>query len=79
MPDESRYDAVLAAALALIHQLETKPHMPRHEKLAKVTFAILHEIGRAEILWRAAGSSLPSASGAETACRWFVTARPSPN
>jgi hypothetical protein len=41
MPDESRYEAALATAQAIIRQLTTRPDLPRHERLACVTFSIL--------------------------------------
>jgi hypothetical protein len=41
MPDESRYDAALAASFAILHRLNDNPDMPGYQRLACVTFAIL--------------------------------------
>ena len=48
MPGESRYEAALAAALAILHKLTSKPGMPRHERLACVTFSILEAMDHVE-------------------------------
>ena len=49
MPEESRYDAALAAAFAILHTLNNKPHMPGYERLACVTFSILEAMNRVEV------------------------------
>ena len=41
MPDDSRYEVALTIAMAIIHELTSKPGMARHERLASVTFSIL--------------------------------------
>jgi hypothetical protein len=48
MPGDSRYEAALAAALAIIHKLTSKPGMPRHERLACVAYSILEAMDRVE-------------------------------
>ena len=49
MPDESRYDAALAAAFSILHKLTNKPDMPGHERLACVAFSILEAMNRVEV------------------------------
>jgi hypothetical protein len=41
MADDSRYEAALQTALAVLHALSTRPGMSRPEKLSTVTFIIL--------------------------------------
>ncbi len=48
MPDESRYFAALEAAYAILEELEARPAMPLHERLAAVTFAVLRMLDRVE-------------------------------
>jgi hypothetical protein len=48
MVEDFRYEAALAAALHILHRLDTTPLMTRPEKLATATYAILLAIQRAE-------------------------------
>jgi uncharacterized protein (UPF0147 family) len=48
MPDDSRYEAALTTALAILDELTRKPRMPRHERLACVTYSILEAMDRVE-------------------------------
>ena len=43
MPEDHRYEAALAAARAIIRQLN-RPSLPEHEKLALATYTILDAI-----------------------------------
>lgn len=48
MGEDFRYEAALAAALHILHRLDTTPLMSRQEKLATATYAILLAIQQAE-------------------------------
>ena len=47
MPTDHRYESALKAALAIIHDFD-RPEMARQEKLARVTYAVLDAIYRAD-------------------------------
>jgi hypothetical protein len=55
MEEDFRYEAALAAALHILHRLDTTPLMTRPEKLATATYAILLAIQRAEDQTRGSG------------------------
>jgi uncharacterized protein (UPF0147 family) len=48
MTGDSRYEAALATALAILHKLAARPDMPRHERLACVTYSILEAMNRVD-------------------------------
>ncbi len=48
MSDDSKYETALTTALAIIHELTTRPDMTPPEKLSTVTFGILHAMGHIE-------------------------------
>jgi hypothetical protein len=48
MPDESRYFDALEAAQAIIKELNARPGLPPHERLAAVTFTILRAMHKAD-------------------------------
>ncbi len=48
MPDDSRYEAALATALAIVHELAARPDMPRPAKVSTVTFIVLHAMREVE-------------------------------
>lgn len=48
MRDDSRYEAAFATASSIIHELTTRPHMSRPEKLSTVTFIVLHAMHEVE-------------------------------
>ena len=46
LPQDSRYETALAGAQAIIHQFADRADMPEHERLARVTYAILDAMHR---------------------------------
>jgi hypothetical protein len=48
MPDDNRYEAALTTALAIIHELSTRPGMSRPQMLSTITFRILRAMHRIE-------------------------------
>jgi hypothetical protein len=60
--EEIRYEVALQAALGLLHQLESSQAMPRQERLAKTTFAILDAIKLAQKRSSVTGRCLPQAN-----------------
>ena len=48
MPVETDYETALAVAQLLLHRLDARPLMPRHERLAVATYAILDAIRQAD-------------------------------
>lgn len=48
MADDSRYEMALQTALAILHELATRPGMSGPEKLSAVTFTVLRTIHEAE-------------------------------
>ena len=62
MPVETDYEAALAVAQFLLHRLDARPLMPRHERLATATYLILDAIraGQADATMRAGLSDRPS-------------------
>src|SRR5437899_1423471 len=64
MNEDYRYALALKTALGVITTIDGLPFMPRAEKLAKVTYAILEAICQAEVRLRAASPqpSMPSAT-----------------
>jgi len=51
MVHEIEFESAVATALAVIHLLETSPHMARHEKLGRVTYALLDTINQLKQQW----------------------------
>jgi hypothetical protein len=48
MPEDCRYEAAIATALAVIHELSRRPGMSRPEQLSTITFLILDALRRVE-------------------------------
>ncbi|APW58640.1 hypothetical protein [Paludisphaera borealis] len=46
MPDAGRYEAALAAAIAILHELAARPELERPARLSIVTFTILDAMNR---------------------------------
>jgi hypothetical protein len=60
MPEDFRYETALAAALGIIHTLSVRPELPRPQRLATATYAILGAIRQVEERLVASGSPLPA-------------------
>lgn len=58
MPAETHYEEVLATATLLLHKLDARPLMHRHERLAIATYLILDAIRSG------ADAAVPSGSSA---------------
>ena len=52
MPGDSNYWVSISSAIDLLRELEERPQMNRHERLATATFKILDAIGQARSLAR---------------------------
>ena len=48
MHPDHRYECALAAALVIIEFFDANPGEPKHERLAKTIFSILHAMDRYE-------------------------------
>jgi hypothetical protein len=42
MREDQRYECALSAALVILGEIDAKPDMPRHNRLAIIVFSILH-------------------------------------
>jgi len=49
MPDDARYEMALAVAIRLLHALDARPLMLRHERLATAVYSVLDTLGGLEI------------------------------
>jgi hypothetical protein len=48
MHDDERYKLALSAALVILGEIDSKPDMAKHNRLALVVFSILHALDRWE-------------------------------
>jgi hypothetical protein len=48
MPDDSRYEAALTTALAILDELTARPDMPGPAKVSTVTFIVLRAMREVE-------------------------------
>jgi hypothetical protein len=48
MPDDSRYEAALRTAIAILDELTMRPDMSRPKKLSTITFIVLHAMRQGE-------------------------------
>ena len=48
MHQDQRYEHALAAALAILEEIDRLPDLPKSQQLAMAVYAILHEMNRYE-------------------------------
>jgi hypothetical protein len=70
MPDDARYEMALAVAIRLLHALDARPLMLRHERLATAVYSVLDTLGGLEI-----GGSSDSCRCPRCRCQFSPRAR----